>query len=112
MKHKLLLTFLLVCSLGFAQTTKGKKGSDEPDNKNIEKYLNDGRVGHVNNLVRLRLTPTFISYMGLSYERRINPKFGVEVGAYVKTSKHIMVLVLWCFQNTINMANMPIIAGM
>lgn len=87
MKYKLLLTIMLVCNLVFAQNTKSKKGSDEPDNKNIEKYLKDGRVGHVNNLIRLRLTPTFISYMGLSYERRLNEKFGVEVGAYIKTSK-------------------------
>ena len=87
MKYKLLCTFMFVCSLLVAQSSKSKKGSDEPDNKNIEKYLNDGRVGHVNNLIRLRCTPTFISYMGLSYERRLAEKFGVEAGYYVKTSK-------------------------
>ena len=63
-----------------AQKTKAK--SDEPDNKNIEKYLNDGRKGNSSNLIRIRLAPSLSGYYGASYERKLSNRIGVEGGLY------------------------------
>jgi hypothetical protein len=63
-----------------AQKTKAK--SDEPDNKNIEKYLNDGRKGNSSNLIRIRLAPSLSGYYGASYERKLSNRIGIEGGLY------------------------------
>ena len=62
--RKIILSLFLLTFLDFsvmAQKTKAK--SDEPDNKNIEKYLNDGRKGNSSNLIRLRLAPASVVIM-------------------------------------------------
>ncbi|MFM6984949.1 MAG: hypothetical protein ACKOXF_12500 [Chitinophagaceae bacterium] len=80
-KNILFLFMFLSLSLSvIAQKTKAK--SDEPDNKNIEKYLNDGRKGNSSNLVRLRLAPSLSGYYGASYERKLSNRIGIEGGLY------------------------------
>lgn len=81
--RKIILSLFLLTLLDFsvmAQKTKAK--SDEPDNKNIEKYLNDGRKGNSSNLIRLRLAPSLSGYYGASYERKLSNRIGVEAGIY------------------------------
>ncbi len=81
--RKIILSLFLLTLLDFgvmAQKTKAK--SDEPDNKNIEKYLNDGRKGNSSNLIRLRLAPSLSGYYGASYERKLTDRIGVEGGLY------------------------------
>lgn len=80
-KNVLFLGMFFFLSFGvIAQKTKAK--SDEPENKNIEKYLNDGRKGNSSNLVRLRLAPSLSGYYGASYERKLSNRIGVEGGLY------------------------------
>lgn len=81
--RKIILSLFMLILLDFsvmAQKTKAK--SDEPDNKNIEKYLNDGRKGNSSNLIRLRLAPSLSGYYGASYERKLSNRIGVEGGVY------------------------------
>lgn len=81
LKNVLFLCMFFFLSVGvMAQKTKAK--SDEPDNKNIEKYLNDGRKGNSSNLIRLRLAPSLSGYYGASYERKLSNRIGVEGGLY------------------------------
>ena len=77
---------LFVVSAFSLNAQKNKAKSDEPSS-NISSFLNDGRVAGVQNLIRLRLAPTFIGYIGASYERKFGEKFGIEVGANFKTNK-------------------------
>jgi hypothetical protein len=86
MTNKLLLAMLFVVSAFSLNAQKNKAKSDEPSS-NISSFLNDGRVAGVQNLIRLRLAPTFIGYIGASYERKFGEKFGIEVGANFKTNK-------------------------
>lgn len=86
MTNKVLLAMLFVVSAFSVNAQKNKSKSDEPSN-NISSFLNDGRVKGVNNLIRIRLAPSFMGYMGASYERKFTEKFGLEVGANVKTNK-------------------------
>jgi hypothetical protein len=89
LKRLLSLALILsVTSCIYAQKTKPK--SDEPDNKNIDRYLNDGRIGNVQNLIRFRLNPAFSGYFGLSYERKLSKVFGLEAGVYVKATHGIL----------------------
>jgi hypothetical protein len=82
LKHLILVVFILNSLYGQAQKTKTDK--DNPDSKNIEKYLDDGRVGIRQNLIRLRLGRFSAGQLGLSYERRFTPRFGFELGGYYK----------------------------
>ena len=77
---------LFVVSVFSLNAQKNKAKSDEPSS-NISSFLNDGRVAGVQNLIRLRLAPTFMGYIGASYERKFGEKFGIEVGANFKTNK-------------------------
>ena len=86
MTNKLLLAMLFVVSAFSLNAQKNKAKSDEPSS-NISSFLNDGRVAGVQNLIRLRLAPTFMGYIGASYERKFGEKFGIEVGANFKTNK-------------------------
>ncbi len=86
MTNKILLAVLFVVAILNANGQKSKTKGDEPD-KNISTFLNDGRVKGVNNLIRIRLAPTFMGYMGASYERKFGEKFGLELGANVKINK-------------------------
>ncbi len=86
MTNKVLLAMLFVVSAFSVNAQKNKSKSDEPSN-NISSFLNDGRVKGVNNLIRIRLAPSFMGYMGASYERKFTEKFGLEVGANVKINK-------------------------
>ena len=67
------MLFVVAAFSADAQKTKTK--GDEPD-KNISTFLNDGRIKGVNNLLRVRLAPTTMGYMGASYERKFGEKFG------------------------------------
>jgi hypothetical protein len=76
---------ILLClcfQLSYAQ--KNKSRDEPPDNDNLKMYLDDGRIGNVMNMIRFRFGPTLSGYMGLSYERKFNRKFGLEVGGYYK----------------------------
>ncbi len=86
MTNKLLLAMLFVVSAFSLNAQKNKAKSDEPSS-NISSFLNDGRVTGVQNLIRLRLAPTFMGYIGASYERKFGEKFGIEVGANFKTNQ-------------------------
>jgi hypothetical protein len=86
MTNKLLLAMLFVVSAFSLNAQKNKAKSDEPSS-NISSFLNDGRVAGVQNLIRLRLAPTFMGYLGASFERKFGEKFGIEVGANFKTNK-------------------------
>ena len=86
MTNKLLLAMLFVVSAFSLNAQKNKAKSDEPSS-NISSFLNDGRVAGVQNLIRLRLAPTFMGYIGASYERKFGEKFGIEVGANFKTNQ-------------------------
>lgn len=86
MTKKYFLALLLFVATLSVKGQKSKTKGDEPD-RNISTYLKDGRVGGVNNLIRLRLAPSFMGYMGASYERKFGEKFGLEIGGSVKTSK-------------------------
>ena len=44
-KKIVLMCFLVLAVSGFAQKPKSK--GEAPDNKDISKYLNDGRIGNV-----------------------------------------------------------------
>jgi hypothetical protein len=85
MHKRILLVLLLLATSGFAQKPRSK--GEAPDNKDLGKYLNDGRVGNVSNLVRFRLGTAVAGYFGLSYERKFGRKFGMEVGASFKPLK-------------------------
>lgn len=80
-KLKLWILLLLGTQAAYAQKKSG--GGEAPDD-NVRKYLDDGRVGRVDNLVRIRLNPLWRGYVGLSYERKLVPKFGLEGGLYVR----------------------------
>ena len=86
MTNKILLAMLFVVAAFSADAQKTKTKGDEPD-KNISTFLNDGRIKGVNNLLRVRLAPTTMGYMGASYERKFGEKFGIEVGANFKINK-------------------------
>ncbi len=86
MTNKIFLAMLFVVAILNANGQKSKTKGDEPD-KNISTFLNDGRVKGVNNLIRIRLAPTFMGYMGASFERKFGEKFGLELGANVKINK-------------------------
>lgn len=79
-KLKLWILLLLGTQVAYAQK---RSGGEAPDD-NVKKYLDDGRVSRVDNLVRIRLNPLWRGYAGLSYEHKISPKFGLEGGLYVK----------------------------
>lgn len=84
MNKKLLLLFVIALFSLELMGQKTKSKSDEPDNKNIEKYLDDGKKGNVCNLIRLRLSPSLSGYYGASYERKFGRRFGLEGGLYIK----------------------------
>ncbi|MES2619163.1 MAG: hypothetical protein V4613_14900 [Bacteroidota bacterium] len=86
MQRFLVLVVMLISSVSvYAQKPKPK--SDGADNKDLSKYLDDGRIGNVSNLVRFRVGRAFSGYLGLSYERKFSRKFGLEGGAYYKVFK-------------------------
>ncbi len=88
MQRFLVLVVLLIISVSvYAQKTKPK--SDGADNKDLSKYLDDGRIGNVSNLVRFRVGRALTGYLGASYERKFSRKFGLEGGVYYKPFKGI-----------------------
>lgn len=87
MTNKLLLTILLFVTGTAAFAQKSKSKGDEPDNKNMEKYLDDGRIGNVNNLIRFRAGMAIANHVGLTYERRFGKRFGLEGGAFARVGK-------------------------
>jgi hypothetical protein len=97
-----IMAFVCACSLS---AQKGKSKGDEPDNKNIEKYLNDGRIGNVKNLVRFRTNRAAGGYLGLSYERKFGRKFGLEGGLYYKPFKGVEMEAFRFSENTYSFGN-------
>lgn len=87
LKKTILMSLLFLSVTGMAQKTKQK--GDAPDNSSIAKYLDDGRIGNVSNLIRFRAGIAAITgYCGLSYEKKITRNFGMEVGGYFKPVKN------------------------
>lgn len=85
MHRHFLAAVLLLCNIAlFGQKAPSKK--DDVD-RDINKYLDDGRVGNVSNLVRIRLGRLAGGLAGASYERKFGRKFGLEAGAYFKVSE-------------------------
>lgn len=83
MIKKLLFIPLLLISV-VLHGQKHKSSSDEPDDNNLEKYLNDGRGVSRKNLIRFRIGSAAAGYFGLSYERKVAGNLGVEAGLYVR----------------------------
>jgi hypothetical protein len=73
---------LCLCSqLSYAQKNKQK---NEPDKDNMSVYLDDGTIGDVKNMLRIRFGTMLSGYLGASCERKFHRRLGVEVGAYFK----------------------------
>lgn len=72
---------LFALQLGYAQSSGT---NDQPVKGNMSKFLDDGKIGNVKNLVRFRMNRVLAGHYGLSYERRFTKKFGMEVGAYAQ----------------------------
>jgi hypothetical protein len=105
MTNKLLLAMLFVVSAFSANAQKNKAKSDEPSS-NISSFLNDGKVAGVKNLIRFRMAPAFMGYMGASYERKFGERFGIEVGANFKINKSaIWEEYRYANSNTVNYTN-------
>lgn len=80
---KLKLWILLLLGVHATVFAQKKSGGEAPDD-DIKKYLKDGRVGYVNNLIRIRFNPILQGYPGLSYETKLTKHFSLEGGLYVK----------------------------
>ncbi len=76
-----ILLLLFTYHVGFAQNNGT---NDQPVKGNLSKFLDDGKIGNVKNLVRFRLNRVIAGYYGLSYERRLSKKFGMEIGGYAQ----------------------------
>jgi hypothetical protein len=76
-----ILLLLFTYHVGFAQNNGT---NDQPVKGNLSKFLDDGKIGNVKNLVRFRMNRVLAGHYGLSYERRFTKKFGMEVGAYLQ----------------------------
>lgn len=75
------ILLLFASQLSYAQNTGT---NDQPVKGNMSKFLDDGKIGNVKNLVRFRMNRVIAGHYGLSYERRFSKKFGLEVGAYAQ----------------------------
>jgi hypothetical protein len=74
-----ILLYLLQTNLIKAQKTKVNKNEPTSD---IKPFLENGLGKKRYNLIRIRFGRLASGYPGLSYERRITKKLGVEVGGY------------------------------
>ncbi|MDP2175926.1 MAG: hypothetical protein Q8K70_08460 [Bacteroidota bacterium] len=78
-KASFLLLFILQLNLLNAQKTKTDKNGPS---SNIASFLDDGLGTKRYNLIRLRLSRLAVGFVGLTYERKISNKFGIEAGGF------------------------------
>lgn len=81
MNHKL---YLLSCALLIAFGASAQKNKNDSPDKNIDRYLNNGKAKNCYNMILFRVVPAFSGYVGLSYERKLTRVFSLEGGLYTK----------------------------
>lgn len=76
--------YLLFCALWIATGASAQKNKSDAPDKNIERYLKNGKAKNCYNLIQFRVAPAVSGYMGLSYERKLTRIFSLEGGLYTK----------------------------
>lgn len=84
MFRKLICAALLLFIVQLCHSQNDETNGDAPVKGDMSKFLDNGKIGNVKNMIRLRMNRVIAGYFGLSYERKFTRKFGLEVGAYAK----------------------------